>query len=59
LSGLSKLNAEEHAYMYAFKTFTITERDRKWKPDLPVENKTLIILLSQEKIKIFFYAQKN
>jgi hypothetical protein len=45
-------------HMYAFKTFTITELDRKWKPHLLVENKTRIILLPQEKIKIFFYAQK-
>jgi hypothetical protein len=42
----------------AFKTFTITERDRKWKPDLPVENKTLIILFTARNDKILFYAQK-
>jgi hypothetical protein len=41
------------------KPFTITERDRKWKPDLPVENKnTYYTILPLGKDKIFIYAQK-
>jgi hypothetical protein len=41
------------------KPFTINERDRKWKPDLPVENKNNYYTITSREDKNIFLCTKN